>query len=100
MDKEFIRTRFKDYRKQIADLQYTLEEQYYYAEAASSRAYRQAEACRRESAERERQAEADRWYRDDKIKTATNNLNRAISYGDQYGIHRAQKELQDAQNIW
>lgn len=99
MDKEFIRNRFKDYRKQIADLQYALEEQYNYAEAASSRAYRQAESYRREAAERERQAESDRWYREDKLREANRNLERAMSYGDFWGIERAKKSLKDLEYL-
>ena len=107
MNTEFIQQRFKHYRNEIArlkeqvqDLECTLESQYYYAEEASARASRQAENYRREMAERERQAEADMWYREDKLREANRNLERALSYGDEWGIERAKRQLKDVERYF
>jgi hypothetical protein len=97
MDIQKIRERFKHYRQRIAELNEELESSYFYHEEAISRANQRAnqrvEACRRESAERERQAEADRWYREGEIEKATKELEQARVYGDSWGAERALKKL-------
>lgn len=100
MDKAIVRARFKDYRRQIAylkqrvaDAEQSLEDANYYQEEALSRANRRADACRRECAERERQEQSDRWYREDELRRATKDLERARSYGDSWGEDRALKKL-------
>ena len=97
MDKNKIRTIFKNYRQQIVELNEQLENQYYYyQEEASSRANvasRRAEACRRECEEARRQEESDRWYREDQIRSATKDLERAGSYDDKFGKARAIEKL-------
>lgn len=99
-NKTTIRNQFKKYRAEIAGLKNTIDELEQSLEDASYRheetlgqASRRAEACRRESAERERQDESDRWYREDQLRTATKELERAQSYGDEYGIGRAMDKL-------
>jgi hypothetical protein len=56
-------------------------------------ATRRAEAYRRENDERQRQEESDRWYRDEQLRLATKELERAHSYGDDWGEERALKKL-------
>ena len=98
--KTAIRNQFKKYRTEIAGLKNTidelnqsLEDVSYRHEEALGQASRRAEACRRESTERERQEESDRYYREDQLRTATKELERAQSYGDEYGISRAMDKL-------
>jgi hypothetical protein len=93
MDIQKIRERFKHYRQRIAELNEELESSYFYHGEAISRANQRVEACRRESAERERQAEADRWYREGEIEKATKELEQARVYGDSWGAERALKKL-------
>lgn len=93
MNKEFIRERFKYYRQQIAELNATLENQYYYAEEAESRRIRHSRACENERIERERQAESDKWYRDEELRRATSDLERARSYGNEYEESRDIEKL-------
>lgn len=93
MDKIKIRQQFQKYRQVISDLQEGHEESYFYHSEALSRAERRAEACRREEADRTRQEECDRWYREDELRGAISNLERAQSYGDEWGIAEATRKL-------
>lgn len=100
MEKEKIRARFKEYRQEIAGLKETIEEWRQAAEETShfyeqsiSRARSRAEACRRETLDRERQEESDRWYRESELKKVTSDLERAKSYGDEWGQSRAIEKL-------
>ena len=102
MNKQIIRRQFQQYRERIVQLEERIdemeqqaEESYYYHQEAQSGAERRAEACQRETAERERQADSDRWYREDKLRDAVKNLERAQSYGDEWGIDRATKQLKN-----
>ena len=97
MNREKVRAIFRVYRRRIAELE---EEMVNQLDAAS---YRQAEgcaqlerrirACRNEMDERERQEQADRWYREDQLRSATKDLERARSYGDSWGEDRALRKL-------
>lgn len=100
MNKQTIRARFNHYRQQIAELKIRiseltseLEQSYYRREESISRIERRARAAENERIERERQAESDRWYRDDQLRNATRDLERAVSYGDDYGIKRATEKI-------
>ena len=93
MNIQFIRERFKQYRQQISELNQAIEEVGFYHEESISRANRRADACRRECEERERQAESDRWYREDELRRATQDLERAQSYGDPYAVKRATDKI-------
>jgi len=91
-----IRARFKYYRAKIANLKAELDDAYYWQgqqEAMASQERKRAEACRRECAERQRQEESDRWYREDQLRSATKDLERARSYGDEWGEARALRKL-------
>ena len=103
MKKETVRRQFHIYRERIAqleehirDMEYQQEESYFAQEEAIGRANKRAESCRREAEERERQAESDRWYREDQLRRATQDLDRAISYGDEWGIERAKEKIKKA----
>jgi len=92
--------RFKKYlteiqrlKARVSELENEIEQSYEYQEEAVSRASRRARACENERIERERQAESDRWYREDQLKRATSDLERAVGYGDEYGIKRATERL-------
>ena len=97
MDRDKLRNYFKSQRQLIRDLRTELEERAYYQEEAISRAeHRAIEARNRADRERqdmERQAECERWDREAELRKATDNLDRAIRYGDEWGISRAREEL-------
>jgi len=100
MDKEKIRQIFKGYRQQIANLKEQIvgleeerDNQYYFHEEAISRVEKRTQVCRNEIAERERQEQLDRWDREDKLRSATKDLERARSYGDDWGVERALQKL-------
>ena len=93
MNKGKLRRFFRDQRQLIAALREEIESSHYYHEEAVSRANWRADAERRESVERERQVEADRWYREDELRRATKDLERARSYGDEWGESRAIQKL-------
>ncbi len=95
MKKDIIRRQFQQYRERIRELEQEAESSYFYHGEAESRAIKRVEACQREVAERERQAEADKWYREGELRDAVKNLERAQSYGDEWGIARATKKLKD-----
>lgn len=100
MDKQKVKKQFRRYRQQIIDLNSQVAElneqlsnQYYCQEEAVGRASRRTQACERECQERERQAESDRWYREDELRRATSALERAHSYGDEYGVQSALRKI-------
>jgi hypothetical protein len=102
MNKEIIKARFKYYREQvnilltqIEDLEYQLSEQSYYHGETISRIERRAQACRNELLEKERQAETDRWYQEEQLRSATHELERAREYGDEWGEQRALRKLKN-----
>lgn len=70
-----------------------IAESYNRAEERANRAERRARADENERIERERQAESDRWYREDQLRSATRDLERAVSYGDGYAIKRATEKI-------
>jgi len=79
-----------------SDIDYCREEiaeSYDRAEERASRAERRIRAAESERIERERQEESDRWYREDQLRSATKDIERAVSYGDDYGIKRATEKL-------
>lgn len=96
MNKDKLRVFFKSYRQQIAELKEEISSQYYYQDersAAISREKQRADACRRECEEARRQEESDRWYREDELRRATKDLERARGYGDEWGVARALDKL-------
>jgi len=93
MDKEKIRARFRFYRQRIAELERQLDFAYFHAEQSRTRADKRLQAYERELAERARQAEADRWYREEEMRKATRDLERAHNYGDEWAIARALERL-------
>lgn len=93
MDKEKIRQQFQNYRQAIRELQEQVESQYYYQDEAYARCERQRRTAENERIDRERQAECDRWYREDELKRAVGDLERAHSYGDEWGIARVTEKL-------
>ena len=97
MNIQKLREHFKNYRRQIAELNEALENQYYSSEESCRLVSKRAEACRRECEERARQEESDRWYREDQLRRATSDLERAISYNDEYAIRRATDNLKKIQ---
>ncbi len=80
-------------KEKVSELENQIEQSYFHQEEAVSRANRRARAAENERVERERQAESDRWYREDQLRSATRDLARAVSYGDDYGIKKATEKL-------
>ena len=97
IDKNKIQARFKYYRQQIAELQQALEEASYYHEESISRQERRIKAYHNEEIERERQSESDKWYRDEQLRKATSDLERARSFDNEYEVDRAIKRLKQLQ---
>jgi len=93
MDRPVIRARFKQYRQTIASLEKQLEDAYYYREEAEGRASRRLRAIESERLLQEQQDRADRWYREDQLRRATSDLERARSYGNDYEADRAVKKI-------
>jgi len=93
MNKEKLMAYFQAQRQTIRELTEQINNQYYYQEEAVSRANKRAEACRRESEDRARQEESDKWYRESELRSATKDLERARSYGDEWGEARALRKI-------
>lgn len=97
---EKVRAIFKGYRQQavelrqqIAELEENVDSESYFQEAAASRANQRADACRRECEEARRQEESDRYYREDQVRAATRELERAREWHDEWGEDRAIAKL-------
>ncbi len=86
-------TEIRNLKAKVSELENQIEQSHEYHEEALSRASRRARATENERLEQERQAESDRWYREDQLKRATSDLERAVSYGDDYAIKRATEKI-------
>lgn len=76
-------------RSELADFSDAEDRQAdYYAERAETMERSMARA-RRETEDARRDAEADRWYREDELRRVTRDLERAASYDDEWGQRRA-----------
>ena len=97
MNREKVRAIFRAYRRRIAELESEMANQLdvasYRQTEQSAQLERRVRACRNELDERERQEQADRWYREDELRSATKDLEKARSYGDSWGEDRALRKL-------